>query len=182
MRPAQPGRAVPPAPNRTPPAGPGIRHTFRTVADGAKDLPAADHIMGHEVAHMSSAYHEGIGDDRLKAVTDHVRTGSSRRPPQSRHSRRSSLPRAPGARLPRGPDPSPRLVRSCWAGPRGRPWPFRAGRSVTGPPSQRRPAGAGPPTMEYTSVSSEERPRPPTRPTSKAPANWAAEKVRRGPK
>jgi integrase len=50
-----------------------LRHTFRTVADGAKDQPAADHIMGHEVAHMSSVYREGIADERLKAVADHVR-------------------------------------------------------------------------------------------------------------
>src|ERR1700681_3733297 len=49
------------------------RHTFRTVADGTKDQPAADHIMGHEVAHMSSVYREGIADARLKAVADHVR-------------------------------------------------------------------------------------------------------------
>jgi integrase len=50
-----------------------LRHTFRTVADGAKDQPAADYIMGHEVAHMSSVYREGIDDIRLQAVTDHVR-------------------------------------------------------------------------------------------------------------
>jgi integrase len=50
-----------------------LRHTFRTVADGAKDQPAADHIMGHEVAHMSSHYREGIDDARLRAVADHVR-------------------------------------------------------------------------------------------------------------
>jgi integrase len=50
-----------------------LRHTFRTVADGAKDQPAADHIMGHEVAHMSSVYRETISDERLKAVSDHVR-------------------------------------------------------------------------------------------------------------
>lgn len=49
-----------------------LRHTFRTVADGAKDQPAADYIMGHEVAHMSSVYRETIDDDRLKAVTDRV--------------------------------------------------------------------------------------------------------------
>jgi integrase len=49
-----------------------LRHTFRTVADGAKDQPVADHIMGHEVAHMSSVYREGIDDARLKAVADHV--------------------------------------------------------------------------------------------------------------
>ncbi len=50
-----------------------LRHTFRTVADAARDQPAADHIMGHEVAHMSSVYREGIADERLKAVSDHVR-------------------------------------------------------------------------------------------------------------
>jgi integrase len=50
-----------------------LRHTFRTVADGAKDQPAADYIMGHEVAHMSSVYRETISDERLKAVADHVR-------------------------------------------------------------------------------------------------------------
>ena len=52
-----------------------LRHTFRTVADEAKDQPAADYIMGHEVAHMSSVYRETISDERLKAVTDHVRRG-----------------------------------------------------------------------------------------------------------
>jgi integrase len=50
-----------------------LRHTFRTVADGAKDQPAADFIMGHEVPHMSSVYREGIADERLRAVADHVR-------------------------------------------------------------------------------------------------------------
>jgi integrase len=50
-----------------------LRHTFRTVADEAKDQPAADFIMGHEVAHTSSVYRETISDARLKAVTDHVR-------------------------------------------------------------------------------------------------------------
>jgi integrase len=50
-----------------------LRHTFRTVADEAKDQPAADFIMGHEVPHMSSVYRETISEARLKAVTDHVR-------------------------------------------------------------------------------------------------------------
>jgi integrase len=50
-----------------------LRHTFRTVADEARDQPAADYIMGHEVAHMSSVYREGIADERLRAVSDHVR-------------------------------------------------------------------------------------------------------------
>jgi integrase len=50
-----------------------LRHTFRTVADEAKDQPAADYIMGHEVPHMSSVYRETISDARLKAVAEHVR-------------------------------------------------------------------------------------------------------------
>jgi integrase len=50
-----------------------LRHTFRTVADEARDQPAADFIMGHEVPHMSTVYRETISDERLKAVTDHVR-------------------------------------------------------------------------------------------------------------
>jgi integrase len=50
-----------------------LRHTFRTVADEAKDQPAADFLMGHESGHMSSVYRESIADERLRAVTDHVR-------------------------------------------------------------------------------------------------------------
>jgi integrase len=49
-----------------------LRHTFRTVADEAKDQPAADFIMGHESPHMSTHYREKISDERLRAVTDHV--------------------------------------------------------------------------------------------------------------
>lgn len=51
-----------------------LRHTFRTVADEAKDQPAADLLMGHESPHMSSHYRERISDERLRAVTDHVRS------------------------------------------------------------------------------------------------------------
>jgi integrase len=50
-----------------------LRHTFRTIADEARDQPAADFIMGHEVPHMSSVYRETISGARLRAVTDHVR-------------------------------------------------------------------------------------------------------------
>jgi integrase len=50
-----------------------LRHTFRTVADEAKDQPAADFIMGHEIPHMSTVYRERISDERLRAVADHVR-------------------------------------------------------------------------------------------------------------
>jgi integrase len=50
-----------------------LRHTFRTVADETKDQPAVDLIMGHEDEHISTHYRERISDERLKAVTDHVR-------------------------------------------------------------------------------------------------------------
>jgi integrase len=50
-----------------------LRDTFRIVADEAKDQPAADFIMGHEVAHTRSVHRETISDERLKAVSDHVR-------------------------------------------------------------------------------------------------------------
>jgi integrase len=50
-----------------------LRHTFRTIADEAKDQPAVDFIMGHESPHMSSIYRERISDERLRAVTDYVR-------------------------------------------------------------------------------------------------------------
>jgi hypothetical protein len=49
-----------------------LRHVFRTVADEAKDQPAVDFLMGHEVSHVTSVYRETISDERLKAVTDHV--------------------------------------------------------------------------------------------------------------
>jgi hypothetical protein len=50
-----------------------LRHVFRTVADEAKDQPATDFIMGHEIPHMSAVYRETIADTRLRAVADHVR-------------------------------------------------------------------------------------------------------------
>jgi integrase len=50
-----------------------LRHTYRTIADEARDQPSADYTMGHIVAHMSSVYREKISDARLRAVADHVR-------------------------------------------------------------------------------------------------------------
>jgi integrase len=50
------------------------RHIFRTVADGVKDQPAIDFIMGHSDESMAGRYRQSIDDTRLVAVTDHVRT------------------------------------------------------------------------------------------------------------
>jgi integrase len=50
-----------------------LRHTYRTVADEAKDQPATDYTMGHESGHMSILYRQTISDDRLRAVAEHVR-------------------------------------------------------------------------------------------------------------
>jgi hypothetical protein len=46
---------------------------FRSVADAARDAPAVDLVMGHNDPSMAAHYRERIEDERLKAVTDHVR-------------------------------------------------------------------------------------------------------------
>jgi integrase len=50
-----------------------LRHTFETIGGEARDQVAVDHIMGHARDDMASVYRERISDERLKAVTDHVR-------------------------------------------------------------------------------------------------------------
>ncbi len=52
-----------------------LRHTFQTVAEGARDLAAVQSIMGHAAAanDMSAVYRERVDDERLLAVTQHVR-------------------------------------------------------------------------------------------------------------
>ncbi len=50
-----------------------LRHTFRTVADEAKDQIATDHVMGHEIPNISAAYRETISSERLRDVAEHVR-------------------------------------------------------------------------------------------------------------
>jgi integrase len=51
-----------------------LRRTFQTVAEGARDLVAVQHIMGHAPGggDMSAIYRQKIEDERLKAVGDHV--------------------------------------------------------------------------------------------------------------
>src|ERR1022692_1305666 len=51
-----------------------LRHTFETIGGDSKDQVAVDAIMGHDDGSMASVYRERISDERLKAVTDHVRT------------------------------------------------------------------------------------------------------------
>ena len=50
-----------------------LRHTFETIGGEAKDQVAVDHIMGHTRDDMASVYRERISDERLKAVSGHVR-------------------------------------------------------------------------------------------------------------
>jgi integrase len=50
-----------------------LRHTCETIGGEAKDQVALDHIMGHVRDDMGSVYRERISDERLQAVTGHVR-------------------------------------------------------------------------------------------------------------
>ena len=50
-----------------------LRHVFETVGGAAKDQVAVDAIMGHAREDMASVYRERIDDERLSAVSDHVR-------------------------------------------------------------------------------------------------------------
>jgi integrase len=50
-----------------------LRHTFETIGGEARDQVAVDYIMGHARDDMASVYRERISDERLRAVTDHVR-------------------------------------------------------------------------------------------------------------
>jgi integrase len=52
-----------------------LRRTFQTIGEGAHDLVAVQSIMGHAPASgdMSSIYRQKVEDERLLAVTEHVR-------------------------------------------------------------------------------------------------------------
>ncbi len=59
-----------------------LRHTFQTVGDETRDFVAVSSIMGHSGTSISDHYRERISDERLQAVTDHVRgwlLGSSKK-------------------------------------------------------------------------------------------------------
>ena len=51
-----------------------LRHTFQTIADGARDPVATRYIMGHapDSRDMASVYRERVDDARLQDVVDHV--------------------------------------------------------------------------------------------------------------
>jgi integrase len=51
-----------------------LRHTFQTIADDAGDPIATAHVMGHADGTIGGVYRERISDERLRKVTDHVRT------------------------------------------------------------------------------------------------------------
>jgi integrase len=50
-----------------------LRHTFETIGGDARDQVAVNAIMGHVDNTMAGEYRERISDERLNAVTDHVR-------------------------------------------------------------------------------------------------------------
>jgi integrase len=52
----------------------GLRRTFETIGGETKDQVAVDAIMGHADESMAGVYRQRIGDDRLQAVANHVRT------------------------------------------------------------------------------------------------------------
>jgi integrase len=53
----------------------GLRRAFETVSGESLDQVAVDHVMGHSPpdSDMSAVYRQRITDDRLLAVTEHVR-------------------------------------------------------------------------------------------------------------
>lgn len=52
-----------------------LRHTFQTIGEGSRDLPAVHAIMGHAPAgnDMDATYRERVDDERLQATVEHVR-------------------------------------------------------------------------------------------------------------
>lgn len=50
-----------------------LRHVFETIGGESKDQVAVDAVMGHTRDDMATNYRERISDERLKAVSEHVR-------------------------------------------------------------------------------------------------------------
>ena len=49
-----------------------LRRTFETVAGNTKDQVAVDYVMGHVDESMAAIYRQGIDDQRLIDVSNHV--------------------------------------------------------------------------------------------------------------
>ncbi|MSR56894.1 MAG: hypothetical protein EXS05_04395 [Planctomycetaceae bacterium] len=50
-----------------------LRHSFATIASESRDQVSVDALMGHVDSSMAGQYRERIGDERLRAVVNHVR-------------------------------------------------------------------------------------------------------------
>ncbi len=52
-----------------------IRHVFQTIGEEARDMAGVRAIMGHAPPQndMDATYRERFSDERLTAITDHVR-------------------------------------------------------------------------------------------------------------
>jgi integrase len=61
-----------------------LRHTFETIGGDTGDQVAVDAIMGHVREDMASMYRERVNDERLRKVTEHVRTWLSTATPQGK--------------------------------------------------------------------------------------------------
>lgn len=51
-----------------------LRHVFQTIGDETLDFVAVKFMMGHDGSNISNEYREGISDERLQRVTDHIHT------------------------------------------------------------------------------------------------------------
>ena len=79
-----------------------LRHTFETVGGESRDQIAVDAVMGHVAADsdMSAVYRERISDERLIAVTDHVRRWLFAKPVNSKRSSTAKKAARPGGNAP----------------------------------------------------------------------------------
>jgi len=87
----------------------GLRHTFQNIGDEARDFVAVRHIMGHAMSEdIASNYRDKPSDERLRAVTEHVRGWLfAKANPQARRQRKQPVevtakkeaPQTPNLRL-----------------------------------------------------------------------------------
>ena len=71
-----------------------LRRTFETVAGGSKDQVAVDVVMGHSDSSMAAVYRQGLDDQRLIDVGNHVRNWlfppKAKKKPAKRAAKKSS--------------------------------------------------------------------------------------------